>query len=168
MVAKSGMELNLQPLFSALYNLRSMDFVEEAFVGMAKEVLQSVFDSTPKVPIRSGRLSGSGTLHVNGKFVKDTLFMSRLGTPDFATGVAESIRSANTQKAFICFNTPYATYVHESQSFKYSAAGSGPFWLSTKLSRTTELASALSMRMRTTFQAAWQVGFKHITIRKAF
>lgn len=65
-------------------------------------------NSSSRPPIRKGRLRGSGSAFVGSKFVGDTTFFGKDGTP--ATNYAEKNKDTIT----VGFNTPYAAAQHEN------------------------------------------------------
>ena len=103
--------------------------------GMAKAgmaVLRDCVMDMPKVPHDEGTLRGSGSVHVEGRYVFGSAELGQQGgTPNTDPFMESKIHEGVV--AAVGFNTPYAARLHEHPEYQFTETGTGGKYLETKL-----------------------------------
>jgi hypothetical protein len=113
--------------------------VERGLALAGSRILQDSILEIPAVPLEEGTLKGSGSVHVNGKFVEKSASVGGNPTPN-TDQIMSEIKLRDTMSALVGFNTPYAAYQHEEERqdgthkvTNYTHSGSGGKFLEKKL-----------------------------------
>ncbi len=108
--------------------LATGEAVEGALLAAGKQLFEDCYTVSPTVPLNTGALRGSGSLHVNGKLVATGADMGYL-----RTFTARGADRGSRGSVVVRFDAPYAAIVHESVNMRFRYPGSGAKFLSSKL-----------------------------------
>lgn len=89
------------------------------------QLLRDCYNVPPTVPVRTGYLRSSATLHVFGK-------LKASGTDFGYKGWSGDVQE-HAKAAVVRFNAPYAAVVHEGTHFSFKHPGSGAKYLESKM-----------------------------------
>ncbi len=109
-----------------------VDAMDKALGAVALQLLNDALNEVPKTPVLTGRLAGSGAVHVQGKRITDNRSAHPAGTP-LPSGAFKPSADKNIRTAHVSFSTPYASYVHEHPELHFRDPGSGSYFLTSKL-----------------------------------
>lgn len=107
--------------------------IEQGLGKAGGQWLNDAVMKRPTVPLKEGTLRGSGSVHVNGKFVMES--------PHGKKGKANTGPTLKGKLDFVQvgFNTPYAARLHEGINMNFSERGSGPKFLEQKMKERKKL-----------------------------
>ncbi len=110
---------------------------DEALAVVGLQMLNDALFEPPTAPVDTGRLAGSGAVHVGAKRITTARNVHPKGTPlpqgAFKRDVDRDVRSVH-----VSFNTPYAEYVHEHPEIAFKEPSAGGYLLTAKLDAHAE------------------------------